>query len=99
MKDTGNDWPRVVKTRPARVKTAMLHEVVAVPVAVNQTLTVVRKKQKNEPNKNLPVARPRPSGEKTQLRNLVRTKDVIRHAAVVIQVVVLLIPAVAVKIS
>ena len=57
------------------------------------------KKQKNEPNKKLPVARPRPSGEKTQLRKLVRTKDVIRHAAVVIQVVVLPIPVVVAKIS
>ena len=74
MKDTGNDWPKAVKTRPVRVKIVMLHEVVVGPVAVNQTLTVVQKKQKNEPNKKLPVARSTPGGEKKQLRKLVRTK-------------------------
>jgi hypothetical protein len=75
----------------------MLHEVVVGPVAVNQTLTVVQKKQKNEPNKKLPVARPTPGGEKKQPRKLVRVKTVMLHEVVAIQVVVLLIPAVVAK--
>jgi hypothetical protein len=97
LKDTGNDWPKAVKIRSVRVKTVMLHEVVAVPVAVNQAPTVVGKKQKNEPNKKLPVARPTPGGEKKQPRKLVRVKTVMLHEVVAIQVVVLLIPAVVAK--
>ena len=41
---TVNNWPKVVKNRPVRVKTVILHEVAVVPVAMNRMPIAVGKR-------------------------------------------------------